>query len=205
MRARATKDMYDAGGAKSARNGREKRMCEFAAGRACAAQALVDAGAREVTVGVGRDCAPLWPPGFVGSITHSSSFVWAAVARATDLRSLGVDSEPLFDDETWGEAIPLALDAAERARLEGTRRRELGTVAFSAKESLFKCLYPCAGIFFDFGDAELEWLASADDVRGTFGLRLRCSLGPELPNGMRLTGRYTIELGHAHTAVELPE
>jgi 4'-phosphopantetheinyl transferase EntD len=204
VRARATNEVCDPAGGPCAARGREKRLQEFAAGRECAAQALMDAGAREVTVGVSRDRAPIWPLGFVGSITHSNSFAWAAVARATDLRSLGVDSEPLFDDGAWSEAIPLALDATERARVEGKCRRELGTVAFSAKESLFKCLYPCAGLFFDFQDAELEWVTSDGDARGTFGLRLRRSIGAEFPKDLRLSGRYSIELDHAHTAVELP-
>ncbi|HXN31230.1 MAG TPA: 4'-phosphopantetheinyl transferase superfamily protein [Polyangiaceae bacterium] len=184
-------------------HGREKRMREFAAGRHCAEQALLDAGAREVTVGVGRDRAPLWPPGFVGSITHSNSFAWAAVARSSDLRSLGVDSEPLFDDQALSEALCLALDAGERSRVEGERSRELATLGFSAKESLFKCLYPCSGIFFYFADAELEWIAADGDAGGTFGLRLRRGLGAEFPSGMRLSGRYAVELGHVHTAVEL--
>jgi len=205
VRARATNEVCEPASGPCAPRGRDKRLQEFAAGRQCATQALIDAGSREVTVGVSRDRAPIWPLGFVGSITHSNSFAWAAVARATDLRSLGVDSEPVFDDDAWSEAIPLALDTTERGRVEGERRRELGTVAFSAKESLFKCLYPCARVFFDFEDAELEWIASECDARGTFGLRLRRSLGSEFPKDFRLSGRYSIELDHAHTAVELPQ
>jgi enterobactin synthetase component D len=108
-----------------------------------------------------------------------------------------------LDDEALSEALPLALDAGERARVQGERRRELGTLAFSAKESLYKCLYPCSGVFFDFSDAELEWIRVDDDAQGAFGLRLRRTLSDGFPNGMRLSGRYAIELGHVHTAVEL--
>jgi enterobactin synthetase component D len=203
VRARATQHACVAIGGQAAAHGTEKRRREFAVGRECATQALIDAGAREVTVGVGCDRAPLWPSGFVGSITHSNTFAWAAVAKSTDLRSIGVDSEPLFDDDALSEALPLALDEAERARLTGECFRELGTVAFSAKESLYKCLNPCSGVFFDFADALLEWIATDGDGGGTFGLRLRRNLGDVFPGGMRISGRYAVGTGHVHTAIEL--
>jgi enterobactin synthetase component D len=183
--------------------GPEKRAQEFRAGRACAEQALRDAGSVDPTVGVSPDRAPVWPEGFVGSITHTSSFACAVAARRGRLRSIGIDSEAVLDEAAVREVLPMVLDPAEARVIDSGERPELATLAFSAKESLYKCLYPCALVFFEFADAELEWVRPASPERGTFGLRLRKALGRVFPCGLRVDGRYVIEGDHVHTAVEL--
>ncbi len=183
-----------------------RRQSDFAAGRLCAEQALCDAGAAHASVGVALDRAPCWPDGFVGSITHSGTLAWAAVARAAEMRSVGIDSELFMSDEAAREVVPIVLDEGERSLVaESPRRRELETLAFSAKESLYKCLYPCARVFFEFSDAEIEWIRTsrASETTGSFGLRLKRPLGAVFPRGLRVEGRYAIEAAHVHTAVEL--
>jgi|HubBroStandDraft_6_1064221.scaffolds.fasta_scaffold487639_2 enterobactin synthetase component D len=188
-------------------SGPERRARDQRAGRACAAQALRDAGATDVTVGVGPDRAPRWPSGFAGSITHTETgegtFACAVAVRRDCLRSIGIDSERVLDEDAMREVVPMFLDHAEMRVLHSGLSREIATVAFSAKESLFKCLFPCAGVFFEFTDAELEWLRESDANVGSFGLRLRISLGLEFPRGLRIEGRYAIEGALVHTAVEL--
>jgi 4'-phosphopantetheinyl transferase EntD len=123
------------------------------------------------------------------------------------VRSVGIDSELVMSDAAALEVVPMVLEEGERRLLaEGPRRREFETLAFSAKESLYKCLYPCVRVFFEFADAELEWIRSSDaanEASGTFGLRLRRPLGIVFPRGFRVEGGYAIEGGHVHTAVEL--
>ncbi len=187
--------------------GPERRARELKAGRACAAQALLEAGATDVTVGVGPDRAPRWPTGFTGSITHTAteegSFACAVAVRRERLRSIGIDSERVLDEDAMREVVPMFLDDTERRTLNAGPQREVATVAFSAKESLFKCLFPCAGVFFEFADAELEWIRQEESSVGSFGLRLRTALGHEFPSGLRIVGRYAIEGTLVHTAVEL--
>ena len=187
--------------------GPERRAREVKAGRACAEQALRDAGATDVTVGVGQDRAPRWPAGFAGSITHTETaegtFACAAAVRRERLRSIGIDSERVLDEGAMREVVPMFLDEAERRLLDAGPSREIATVAFSAKESLFKCLFPCARVFFEFADAELEWIRATESIAGSFGLRLRTALGQEFPCGLRIEGRYAIEGALVHTAVEL--
>ena len=49
----------------------QKRKAEFLAGRYCARAALAQLdGSLAVNIGIGANREPLWPPGFVGSITH---------------------------------------------------------------------------------------------------------------------------------------
>src|SRR5215469_16812348 len=57
----------------------EKRRAEFATGRACAHAALDAWGAPDAPLLPGPDRAPLWPDGFVGSISHARG-ACAAVA-----------------------------------------------------------------------------------------------------------------------------
>jgi enterobactin synthetase component D len=184
-------------------SGAARRSTEFAAGRLCAAQALRDAGAREWTVGVGVNRAPSWPAGFVGSITHAGSLAWAAVAQEADLRSLGVDSELVFDDTAMREAVPVALDAREQRLAQGELGPTVASLIFSAKESLYKCLNPCVGVFFDFDDARIDRIDVDGPAQGSLLIRLARDLAGGFPLGMRFRARYAIADGYVHTAVEL--
>src|SRR5262249_37950297 len=71
-----------------------KRRYEFATGRRCARAALAQLGFPPAPLLAGPDRAPLWPDGVVGSITHTDSYRAAAVARAEQLCSVGIDAEP---------------------------------------------------------------------------------------------------------------
>src|SRR5437773_6041777 len=47
------------------------RQSIFDMGRACAAELLAELGSRETSVGMAADRSPVWPHGYVGSITRS--------------------------------------------------------------------------------------------------------------------------------------
>jgi enterobactin synthetase component D len=183
--------------------GGTRREREFAAGRRCAARALNRAGATELAVGTGPHRKPIWPPGFAGSITHTPTLAWAVATRITHLRSIGIDSEPIFDEVALRDAAPIALDEAEWRLARHGDEAEGATLVFSAKESLFKCLSPCVGEFFEFGDVQLDDIARGTGGRGAFELRLLRPLG-EFACGRRFSGRYIVSRNHVHTAVELP-
>src|SRR5207245_224467 len=71
-----------------------RRRREFAAGRWCARQALVRLGIEGFALLPSPDRAPRWPPGIVGSISHTSDYCVAVVARQRDFLGVGVDAEP---------------------------------------------------------------------------------------------------------------
>jgi enterobactin synthetase component D len=182
----------------------QKRKLEFLAGRSCACEALGRLLARPFveSIAIGADRAPVWPAGIVGAITHAEGFAAAAVARATDARGLGLDSEPVVVAEavaavTAQAVVPGELDALASS---GLGEATLLTLVFSAKESLFKCLYPRVGRYFDFLDATL---VHVEVEAGSFVIQLRATLGG-LPAGTRLVGRFAIVDGLVHTAVVLP-
>lgn len=187
------------------------RIAEYAAGRIVAWTALGRAG-RD---GGGRDFppafpdflvpgalrAPVWPEGWTGSITHLSRrpsqglplVVGAVAGPLSRFRGLGLDFETLLENRDLSDRIgmPEELAALEPLAL-GTGEepwRVALTLAFSAKESIFKCLAPTVGKYFDFLDARVSvaqpWDGGPVQV-------LQTQLLKELPNvarGLRLPVR----------------
>lgn len=143
------------------------RQREFAAGRACTADALGRLGIPGGFVAVAPDRSPMWPQGIVGSISHSRTYAAAAVARRSDgLRAIGLDIE---------EATPLAGDlvaevcvTAERlwlATQPAHRQGQFAKAIFCAKEAAYKCQYPLSRCLFGFDALQIE--LSADLSRFT--------------------------------------
>ena len=127
-----------------------KRRREFAAGRHCARRALAHLGHEAVALPIGPGRAPVWPPGVIGSITHTGNFAIAAVAWKSDLRSLGIDMESA--DPLEPDLLELVCREDERAALASCGMDpQLGAkLVFSAKESVYKCLWPVTGTFLEF-------------------------------------------------------
>src|SRR5699024_10257180 len=101
----------------------DSRRHDFAAARACAREAMRRLGIPGGPVVRGGRGMPVWPPGVVGSLTHTDGLRAAALAPADSVRSLGLDVEPHgpLPDGVLG-AISLPDEAAwvDAARGEGT-------------------------------------------------------------------------------------
>ncbi|MFC9247546.1 4'-phosphopantetheinyl transferase [Streptomyces sp. NPDC057136] len=192
-----------------------KRRHEFAAARACARTAMAAFGLPPAPVLRGHRGMPLWPTGFVGSMTHCDGYRAAALARAEDLRGLGVDAEPNapLPSGVW-EIVSLP---SERERLlshdelagrrTGTEPAGSGTVhwdrlLFSAKESVFKTWFPLTRIELDFAEADIVFhRTSASATEGTLTASL-LRTAPGIPPVLK--GRWLVHDGIAATAVTLP-
>ncbi len=113
-----------------------KRRREFLHGRLCAALALRSAGFPEELPRRGR--APLWPEGAAGSISHTDTRAIAVVAHGG---ALGVDCEDLMSPEQAAALHGTLINGSEAAlRPEGLPFEAYLTLAFSAKEALYKAL-----------------------------------------------------------------
>lgn len=140
------------------------RANEFASGRACAHKAMADLGIAAAPLLCRPDRRPAWPPDCTGSITHTEAYSVAAVARLSQVRSIGIDSENLgqLDPALWR---PL-FDPAEVSWIE-THDKALqdlvATLIFSAKESFYKCQYPLTGQWLEFTDVRV--IPVAGDLR----------------------------------------
>lgn len=153
-----------------------KRAGEFAAGRLCARQVLQRLGIEQHPLPVGEDRRPQWPPGIVGSITHTHGYYAAVAAREADCRSIGVDAEVVgrVGRHLW----PKICTAAETAWLEGLAEAEqarFGALVFSAKEAFYKCQYGLTQAWVGFHDVELD-LAACDLAAGRYAMRPLISL-----------------------------
>jgi 4'-phosphopantetheinyl transferase EntD len=176
----------------------EKRRREFTAGRTCARRALARLGWTDFPVLVGSRREPLWPPGVVGAITHCHGYCAAAVARVTDVRSLGIDAELRG---------PLPAGVAELVCTEPERRwaaalpgDHWGMLVFSAKESIYKAWYPVARRWLGYRDAEL----TVEPERRSYSARILLRGAEDVFPWNPLSGRFSVDDERVFTAVVVP-
>lgn len=179
-----------------------KRRREFAAVRSCARRAMVRLGVPAQPVLPGERGAPRWPAGLIGSMTHCDGYRAAALARAADLASLGIDAEP-HAPLPAGVRDSVALPS-ERARLARSAAARPGVhwdrLLFSAKESVYKAWFPLARTWLGFEEADIHL-----GPHGAFRVELLVP-GP-LVGGRRLRwldGRWAVRDGLILTAVTVP-
>ena len=72
----------------------DKGRREFSTVRHCARLALATLGLPRSPLLPWERGAPQWPVGVVGSMTHCAGYRAAAVARARDVVTIGIDAEP---------------------------------------------------------------------------------------------------------------
>jgi len=181
-----------------------ERVAEFTAGRHCARLALasLDPSLARMPVLAGAGGAPVWPAGFVGSITHCPGWTGAVAARSgrwpgsvlpRGLRGVGLDAEPA--DALPPGVLDVVASAAERQALTALGAERPGIpwdrLLFSAKEATYKACYPLSGVVVGHDAVRVELspagsftgVASADDASGrasSLAVRGRWVLGPRV-------------------------
>ncbi len=141
-----------------------KRQAEYLFGRVAARRALAEAGWPDAQVGTGSQREPLWPAGALGAITHSGPYAAAAVARAGALRGVGIDIEAALAPDALTSTADYAMNAAEVERLRAHAALPFPlalAIAFSAKESIYKALFPTVGRYFGFEAVQVDALDAA--------------------------------------------
>ena len=181
-----------------------KRQLHFRAGRYCALRALEALEGRPVRTVPPRTAggAPMWPAGVTGSITHTDDFVWAAVARISQVEALGIDTERIMSADRAARvsgAIAWPSELAH-ARAIGCDRLEALTLVFSAKEAIFKCLYGKVGRVFDYRDVRI---VAAEANSRTFTARIVRTLSDDFPAQTILQGHFEIDRHWMHTGTVL--
>ena len=131
-----------------------KRRVEFLAGRRCALEALRACGALVSDLPIGPDRAPVWPEGFLGSITHAGTIAAAVALPAGGTRGVGIDIECVASGPALDALETTVAGASERGAMDALvhamGRAEAFTVVFSAKESFYKATARAVGRVFDF-------------------------------------------------------
>ncbi len=178
----------------------EKRRREFTTARMCARAALRELGFDAVAIPTGERGEPLWPAGVVGSITHCEGYRACALARSSEILTLGIDAEPnaALPDGLLGDiALQPELPMLRRLKAEHSSIH-WDRLLFSAKESVYKAWFPLAKRWLGFEDAVI----AIDLNTATFTARLLVS-GP-LAAGSVLSGfsgRWMAKDGLIATAI----
>ena len=156
----------------------------FVAGRIAAHEALRKLGVDDnAPILRGERGMPIWPDGICGSLTHKRGLAAAIVARADEYAAVGIDLEVNPAPRHSRFALSICTSEERRWLSEyGGNRDEMLLAIFSAKESIFKALYPICKRYFGFHSAELHW----DDTRELFNGALLDDLHPQLGRGFQL-------------------
>ena len=157
-----------------------KRRLQYAAGRHCALTALRGLGLDVSRVDRGADGLPVWPAGVAGSISHCDDLACAVVVNTSDARAAGLDVERVVSRRRAARVGPLVVDRDEllSARAAGIDEALAVTLLFSAKETLFKCLFPIVRRWFGYSAARIQ-----PNEDGSFDARLTSALSDGLPGG----------------------
>jgi len=132
-----------------------QRYRDFCHGRACGRLALEHLGWPDCPIPVGEHREPVWPDGVVGSLSHTGHCAAAVVAPAARIWAVGIDLEP------W-EPLPAEIltricrpEEIHRLRSGEAPDHHQAKIIFSAKESLYKCLWPHLRTFISFHEMEI--------------------------------------------------
>jgi len=175
-----------------------RRKRAFVLGRVAAKKALRRFLDSPPPILPAHDRAPCWPEGIVGSITHAAEWGLAAADQTTRTRALGIDLAHLSELPDLGIA-PIIADANEQRWIAGEPGRLLAM--FSAKESIFKALYPECLMYFGFHDVTTRW---CETPTPGFQVHLLRQLGPLWPNGASLRVSVQWYNEFVLTSVRLP-
>ncbi len=180
-----------------------KRRNEFTTVRYCARLALQQLGVPPTPILKGDRGEPCWPAGVVGSLTHCDGYRGAAVARAGEVRSVGIDAEP-HGVLPRGVLDAVSLPAERRelaAVLEGLH---WDRILFCAKEATYKAWYPLTHRWLGFEDAHIVFDVDSYGTAGEFVSEIlidpRALTGPPLT---ALRGRWAVRNELALTAIVL--
>jgi len=177
-----------------------RRKIEFAAGRYCARQALALLGHATEYLEMGRNRAPVWPEGLVGSITHTRDLCAAAVAERKAVLGLGIDVEMLGRiDESLTSLI--VTDAELRAITTASLQScpDWRTIVFSAKESVLKCVLSAGGQSRRFDQIQVFFDLSSH----SFAAELRSDDRSNWQDGCEIPGRWAMDERRVYTSSSL--
>jgi 4'-phosphopantetheinyl transferase EntD len=139
------------------------RQAEFATGRWCARAALAQLGARAEVLGKGALGEPLWPTGYLGSITHESGLCLALAASKSPrglLAGLGLDLLDTRRPVRMTEMATLILHPLEQALISNQPDPDAYLqLLFAAKEAVVKAVSARVGRYLDLTQIHVSLIA----------------------------------------------
>ena len=176
----------------------ETRRAEFGTSRVCARAALDRLGVPRSALVAREDAGPGWPPGAVGSISHTHGHCAVVVGASPPLRAIGLDVEVVRALDAG--VARMVLTDRERVWLDAQpaqMRETLLVTLFCAKEAFYKCQHPVTAEFLEFEDVEVELRAP----EGAFEARVIAARPAAVVR--QAAGRVAYEGGRVYCGVEL--
>lgn len=163
-----------------------KRRLEFAAGRAAGRAAMAQIGGNPVAIPMSSNRAPIWPAGFVGSISHDDRACVAVAGVADRWAAVGIDIEPDQDfDQTLVSEICTTDEQIWLRSLPIHHQLRMARTIFSVKECAYKCQFALTGEIFGFDRFETSFI---DPNQSHFEVQFTRDTGC-FRTGSRLNGR----------------
>lgn len=161
-----------------------RRKADYLAGRAIALAAMTALNVFPAPITTAPSRAPIWPDGLAGSISHARGRCACLLSLDTG-HGYGVDTEAIAQGKSLSAILSETLTAKDRVTItQGPLPPATNaTLAFSAKEALFKALYARVGHHFGFDAAELATAPSENHLT----LTLTTDLAPDLTKGQSFT------------------
>jgi len=168
-----------------------KRRAEFTLGRYCAHRALSWFKLESEPILRNPDTRePCWPESVRGSITHSEGIAAAAVGLDKDISGVGIDIENLSRSVNFNIRRHVCVET-ERKYLESLSHDQANLdlrIIFSAKESIFKCLFPVSRTYLYFHDATV----TIDKKNSGFSFIVSKACAGITREGFQHSGTFTI-------------
>jgi enterobactin synthetase component D len=168
-----------------------RRQTEFSNGRSCAHKALAKFKLESEPIQRNaKTKEPCWPEAVRGSITHSGDYAAAAVGLADDVSGIGIDLESLSRvvDFNISRHVCVEQELEWLKTLSPAKANQGLRIIFSAKESIFKCLFPISRTYLYFKDATVE--IDEDSSEFIFTISRECSGITEA--GFQHSGKFSI-------------
>ena len=170
--------------------GSQKRRAEFTMGRIYAHGALSRFGLESEPILRNPETRePCWPNSVWGSITHSAGFAAVAVGLKKEIKGVGIDLESFSRSVDFKIRRHVCVDS-ELEWLESLPTKQANRalrIIFSAKESIFKCIYPGTKTYLSFKDAEV----SVNETEKNFSFIIFKSFPGIIQHGFPHQGRYS--------------
>jgi 4'-phosphopantetheinyl transferase EntD len=144
-----------------------KKRLELAVGRAAVRRALRDLGQVPFPVLRGEQGEPIWQAGFTGSVTHCWPWTAAVLIRAGKRFAIGIDLESMEQAAVVDVSGVVCTPAELEWVRDGNCHERIGMI-FSAKEAVYKALFPFCRRYIDFKEVELSWLSELQSFQVGF-------------------------------------
>ena len=170
--------------------GSQKRRAEFTMGRIYAHGALSRLGLESKPILRNPETRePCWPGSVWGTISHSAGFAAVAVGLKKEIKGVGIDLESFSKSVDFKIRRHVCVES-ELEWLDSLPTKQANRalrIIFSAKESIFKCIYPGTKTYLSFKDAAV----SVNETEKTFSFTIFKSYPGIIQQGFPNHGRYS--------------